>query len=110
MRIPSVRCSIASWRTRPPITCSATRAPTARATLDVLGLVRDDQRRPIGRIRDTVRLSVDAADELKKKTVQYETGFEMPPGKFHVKIVVRENQDGTYGSYETDIVVPDLKR
>src|SRR3954462_8820721 len=33
----------------------------------------------------------------------------MPPGKFHVKIVVRENQDGTYGSYETDIVVPDLK-
>ena len=81
-----------------------------RATLDVLGLVRDDQRRPIGRIRDTVRLSVDAADDLKKKTVQYETGFEMPPGKFHVKVVVRENQDGTYGSYETDIVVPDLKR
>ena len=81
-----------------------------RATLDVLGLVRDEQRRPIGRIRDTVRLSVDAADDLKKKTVQYETGFEMPPGKFHVKVVVRENQDGTYGSYETDIVVPDLKR
>src|SRR5258708_355736 len=81
-----------------------------RATLDVLGLVRDDQRRPIGRIRDTVRLSVDAADELKKKTVQYETGFEMPPGKFHVKIVVRENQDGTYGSYQTHIVGPDLKR
>src|SRR5262249_20873729 len=26
----------------------------SRATLDVLGLVRDDQRRPIGRIRDTV--------------------------------------------------------
>ena len=81
-----------------------------RATLDVLGLVRDEQRRPIGRIRDTVRLSVDAADDLKKKTVQYETGFEMPPGRFHVKIVVRENQDGTFGSYETDIVVPDLKR
>jgi VWFA-related protein len=81
----------------------------ARATLDVLGLVRDGQRRPIGRIRDTVRLSVDAADDLKKKTVQYQTGFEMPSGKFHVKVVVRENQDGTYGSYETDIVVPDLK-
>ena len=81
-----------------------------RATLDVLGLVRDEQRRPIGRIRDTVRLSVDAADDLKKKTVQYETGFEMPAGTFHVKVVVRKNQDGTCGSYETDIVVPDLKR
>jgi hypothetical protein len=82
----------------------------SRATLDVLGLVRDAQGRPIGRVRDTVRLSTDAADDLKKKTVQYETGLEMPPGKYHVKFVVRENQDGTYGSYETDIVVPDLKQ
>jgi hypothetical protein len=81
-----------------------------KATLDVLGLVRDEQRRPVGRIRDTVRLSTDAADELKKKTVQYETGLEMPPGRYHVKVVVRENQDGTFGSYETDVVVPDVKR
>ena len=81
-----------------------------RATLDVLGLVRDAQGRPIGRVRDTVRLSTDAADDLRKKTVQYETGLEMPPGKYHVKFVVRENQDGTFGSYETDIVVPDLKQ
>ena len=81
-----------------------------KATIDVLGLVRDEQRRPVGRIRDTVRLSTDAADEIRKKTVQYETGFEMPPGRYRVKVVVRENQDGTFGSYETDIVVPDVKR
>ncbi len=81
-----------------------------KATIDVLGLVRDAQRRPVGRIRDTVRLSTESADELKKKIVQYETGLEMPPGKYHVKMVVRENQDGTFGSYETDIVVPDVKR
>jgi VWFA-related protein len=81
-----------------------------KATVDVLGVVRDEQRRPVGRIRDTVKLSTDTADELAKKTVQYETGFEMPPGKYRVKIVVRENQDGTFGSYETDIVVPDLKK
>jgi len=81
-----------------------------KATIDVLGLVRDEQRRPVGRIRDTVRLSADAADDIRKKTVQYETGFEMPPGKYRVKVVVRENQDGAFGSYETDIVVPDVKR
>jgi VWFA-related protein len=80
----------------------------SKASLDVMGLVRDAQGRPIGRIRDTVRLAVD--DDIKKKTVQYETGLEMPPGKYHVKIVVRENEDGTFGSYETDVVVPDLKR
>jgi VWFA-related protein len=84
--------------------------PKDKATVDVLGIVRDQQKRPVARIRDTVRLSVDGADELKKKTVQYETGFEMPAGKYHVKMVVRENQDGTFGSYEADIVVPDPAR
>jgi VWFA-related protein len=82
----------------------------SKATVDVLGLVRDEQRRPVGRVRDTVRLSPATADDLKKKTVQYESGFELPPGKYHVKMVVRENQDGTFGSYETDFVVPDVKR
>jgi VWFA-related protein len=81
-----------------------------KATLDVLGIVRDDQHRPVGRIRDTVRLSPESADDLKHKTVQYESGFEMPPGKYHLKVVVRENQDGTFGSYETDLVVPDVRR
>jgi hypothetical protein len=80
-----------------------------KATVDVLGVVRDEQRRPVGRIRDTVKLAPDAADDLKKKTVQYQTGFEMPPGKYHVKVVVRENQDGSFGAYETDIIVPDVK-
>ena len=81
-----------------------------KATVDILGIVRDQQRRPVTRIRDTMRLSPDAADDLKKKTVQYETGVELPPGSYHVKVVVRENQDGTLGSYETDLVVPDLRR
>jgi VWFA-related protein len=81
-----------------------------RATVDVLGIVRDERGRPVGRVRDTVRLAPEAADDLKKKTVQYESGFEMPPGKYHVKMVVRENEGGTFGSYETDVVVPDLDR
>jgi VWFA-related protein len=90
-----------------PITKATDRS---RATLDVLGLVRDAERRPVARIRDTVRLSPESADDLRKKTVQYEGGFELPPGKYHVKIVVRENQGGTFGSYETDFVVPDTRR
>ncbi len=82
----------------------------SKATIDVLGLVRDEQRRPVGRIRDTVKLAVDQADDLRRKTIQYETGLEMPAGRYRVKVIVRENQNGTIGSYETDVVVPDLKR
>jgi VWFA-related protein len=81
-----------------------------KATVDVLGLVRDDQKRPVGRIRDTIKLAPENADDLKRKTVQYETGLELPAGKYHVKVIVRENADGTMGSYETDVVIPDLKR
>ena len=79
------------------------------ASIDVLGLVSDDHHRPMGRIRDTVKLAVDQADELKRKTIQYESGLEMPAGRYHVKVVVRENQNGMIGWYETDLVVPDLK-
>src|SRR5438876_7266521 len=35
--------------------------------------------------------------------------MELAPGTYHMKVVVRENQNGTMGSYETDVVVPDLK-
>ena len=78
------------------------------ATLDVLGLVRDAKGRPVGRIRDTVRVTNDANGSLARKVVQYETGLEMPAGTYHVKFVVRENQGGAMGSYETDVVIPTL--
>jgi len=81
-----------------------------KATIDVLGVVRDAQSRPVGRIRDTVKVAPEGADDLKHKVVQYESGFELAPGKYHLKVVLRENLDGTIGSYETDVVVPDLKR
>ena len=36
-------------------------------------------------------------------------GSVLPSGKYHLKFVVRENQTGRMGSFETDIEVPDLK-
>ena len=81
-----------------------------RATIDVIGLMRDPQQRAVGRLRDTVKLQVQPAQEVKRKTVQYETGFTLPPGKYRLKVVVRENQSGAIGSYESDVVVPDLRR
>jgi VWFA-related protein len=80
-----------------------------RSTIEVLGIVRDQQGRLVGRVRDAVRIAAEGADDLKRKTVQYESGLELAPGKYHMKFVVRENQNGTMGSYEADVVVPDLK-
>jgi hypothetical protein len=64
----------------------------------------------VGRLRDTVKLAVQPAQEVKRKTVQYETGFTLPPGKYRLKVVLRENQSGAIGSYESDVTVPDLRR
>jgi hypothetical protein len=80
-----------------------------RATLDVLGVVFDDAKRPVSRLRDTVKVGVDQAQEVRRKNVQYDGGFLLQAGKYHLKFVVRENQTGRVGSFETDLDVPDMK-
>ena len=80
-----------------------------KATLDVIGSILESGGRPVTRIRDTVKLAVDASAEVRKKNVQYDTGVSLAPGKYHIKFVVRENQTGEMGSFETDLEIPDLK-
>ena len=80
-----------------------------KATLDVLGIVTDTEKRPVGQIRDTVKLALSTTQLVQRKNVQYNNGFVLPPGQYHVKFVVRENQSGRLGSFETDLTVPDLK-
>lgn len=80
-----------------------------KATLDVIGVVLDNDHHPVTRVRDTVKLAVDTSSNVRKKNVQYDTGVSLPPGKYHLKFVVRENQTGRLGSFETDLEVPDLK-
>jgi VWFA-related protein len=81
-----------------------------KASLDVIGEVLDELKRPVGSVRETVKLSLDASQEVRRKNVQYSTGFLLSPGKYHFKFVVRENQSGRLGSFETDFVVPDIKK
>jgi VWFA-related protein len=80
-----------------------------KATLDVIGMVLDNEHHPLNRIRDTVKLTVNSSTEVQKKNVQYDTGMSLLSGKYHLKFVVRENQTGRMGSFEADIDVPDLK-
>jgi VWFA-related protein len=80
-----------------------------KATLDVIGVVTDKDKHPVTTFRDTVKLAVETSSDVKRKNVQYNTGVSLPPGKFHLKFVVRENQTGRMGSFETDLDVPDLK-
>jgi VWFA-related protein len=80
-----------------------------RATLDIIGVVRDEGRRAVARLRDTIRIAAEGTQDIRHKSVQYQTGFALPPGKFRLKVVVRENQEGAFGSFEADLTVPDLR-
>jgi VWFA-related protein len=80
-----------------------------RATLDVMAVVRDEQKRPFGQLRDTVNVEPSASEDVQHKNVQYDTGFQLPPGKYDLKLVVRENQTGRIGSFEAGVEIPDLK-
>src|SRR5215469_1702448 len=79
-----------------------------KATLDVLGTVTDKDHRPVSSIRDTVKLAVETSDNVRKKNVQYNTTLPLTSGRYHLKFVVRENQTGRMGSFETDVEIPDF--
>jgi VWFA-related protein len=82
------------------------------ATIDIIGEVRLDGKGkvPVGQLRDTVKLAVDSTQQVRRKNVQYNTGFVLAPGNYHLKFIVRENQTGRMGSFETDVQVPDLRK
>jgi VWFA-related protein len=80
------------------------------ATIDIIGEALESGKFPVGRLRDTVKLAVDSTREVRRKNVQYNTSFLLAPGSYHLKFVVRENQTGRMGSFETDVRIPDLRK
>jgi VWFA-related protein len=81
-----------------------------KATLDIIGEVIDEVKRPIGHARETVKLNLDPSLQARQRNIQYTTNFDLPPGKYHLKFVVRENETGRMGSFEADITLPEMKK
>ena len=79
-------------------------------SLDVLGMVSDEQGRPLGRMRETLQFPPPASATLAGKQVLYQSGVTLPPGRFSVKVVVRENATGKVGPFEAPLTVPELKQ
>jgi VWFA-related protein len=81
-----------------------------KVSLDVLGFVRDEQGRPVGRMRQTLEIPSGSGSTLAGKQILYQSGVTLPPGRFAVKVVVRENATGLTGSFEAPVLVPELKQ
>ena len=80
------------------------------ATIDIIGEALGGGKLRVGQLRDTVKLAVESTRQVRRKNVQYNTGFVLAPGSYHLKFVVRENQSGRMGSFETDVQIPDLRK
>ena len=118
-----------------PASAIAVQHDKDKASLDVLGVVRDVATKfPVGNIRDNIKLTVEQTQSVtaaavpaatgaaatsnaatpvagaKRKNVQYNTGFLLPPGRYHLKFVVRENQNGQVGTFESDLLIPDFRK
>jgi VWFA-related protein len=78
--------------------------------LDFIGQVKDSKGALQGTVRDeiTVKLKGDAAGQLSKRNLEYDTGFTLAPGTYTLKFLARENETGKMGTFETRFVVPDL--
>ena len=59
---------------------------------------------------DAIPISLKEADaaQLQKHNFQYDTGLTLPPGKYSIRFLARENQTGKMGTFETTLTVPDL--
>jgi VWFA-related protein len=77
---------------------------------DFIGEVKDAKGNVVANVRDNipVKLKGETAQQLAKTTLEYDTGFTLPPGMYMTKFLARENETGKIGTFETKFVVPDL--
>jgi len=70
--------------------------------------VTDSANRPVGVLRDTlpVKIVAEAYDQLLSGNILYEGELALPPGKYRLKVLVRENQTGKLGTFEQPLVLP----
>ena len=70
--------------------------------------VTDAQNHIAGGLRDMlpVRATDDTWEEIIGSNLFYEGEIALPPGRYNLKVVVRENESGKIGTFEAPLVVP----
>jgi VWFA-related protein len=70
----------------------------------------DEKNHVAGGLRDTlpVKVTNDNLEEIIGSNLFYEGEVVLPPGKYNLKAVVRENESGNIGTFEAPVVVADV--
>jgi VWFA-related protein len=83
---------------------------TREAKFEFLAQVSDPKGRVTGVARDQVQVKLPAerAEKIKSGGIFYSTGFQLRPGDYNLKFLVRDNGTGKLGGFEQSITVPAL--
>ena len=90
----------------------AKRRGASRTLIDFMGEIKDENGYTQSNVRDRldIKLSDDVASQFASRPIQYETGFTLLPGKYVIKLLVRDSETGRIGTYQTSFTVPNLDR
>jgi len=82
----------------------------SQTELEFIGQLRDEHTKLVGVVRDGVKIKLaeQTAAQLASRPIAYDTGFVVPPGKYKLKFLTRENETGKMGTYDREFTVPDL--
>jgi VWFA-related protein len=83
---------------------------SGKTDLDFVGAVKDAKGRTVASLRDAIKVKLPegAAEKLAQRSLLYDAGFQLTPGKYTIKVLARENQEGKLGTFEAKFTVPDL--
>lgn len=72
----------------------------------------DQNGKVAGALRDTLPVKLNAAtyQQVLKGNILYEGGIVLPPGNYKLKVVVRENESGKMGTFETPLILPPVEK
>jgi VWFA-related protein len=80
------------------------------ADLEFLARITDPKGKVAGVARDVVqvKLPVQTAEKIKTGQILYSTGFQLRPGEYTLKFLMRDNRTGKLGTFEQALAVPAL--
>src|SRR3954454_6152775 len=83
-----------------------------RTLIDFIGEIKDEFGTTVQNIRDKVdiKLSGEAAAQLAKKPIEYDTGYTLLPGSYTIKVLARDDETGRVGTYMSKFLVPNLNK
>jgi VWFA-related protein len=83
------------------------------ASIDFVGEIKDDYGgTTVENIRDHVdfKVSDKTAEELAKRPLYSSSGYTLLPGKYTIKVLVRDDATGKIGTFQTTFLIPNLNK